>query len=172
LATVKKGLNIDPDNSQLRRQLRAIKAKRADAKRADARRAAIDKKKSAAGPRPEQTPLTREIIDLQEQYVTSSREFNTAKAHVAKSRKEQKMHDLTRSELEKLPVDSDARIYRSVGKMFARSSRPEIIANIEKAISLEETREKELEGKIEYFERKMKTQQQNIQDLLKNPTAE
>ena len=78
-----------------------------------------------------------------------------------------KAHELTKNELEKLPIsDTDTRMYRSIGKMFMLSSRPEVMENIEKSMAMEKLRETDLLQKQEYLERRIKSQQQNIQELM------
>jgi len=176
LTTVKQGLNIDPDNSQLLRQLRTVKSKRRTVKRAAA--AASNSKASEPSslqrttPVAGSSPLSNEVLELQEQYVNTNREYKTLKAHIAKSQKEQKINEITKSELETLPTSHEIKMYQAVGKAFLLSSRNEVMESLEESTKLEKKRENDLVQKMEYLEKKMNSQQSNIQELLKTPTAE
>ena len=57
-------------------------------------------------------------------------------------------------------------MYRSVGKMFLLSSRQQVMERLDKDMETEKKREEDLMQKQDYLERRLKSQQQNIQELL------
>jgi len=172
IATIKQGMNVEPDNSQLSKLLRQVKAKRANAKRAaSAASAAANTASNTSGVGPTTSfasTTDRELLDLQEQFITSNREYNTVKANIHKSQREVKMNELTKAELETIPVTEDAKMYRGIGKMFMLSTRGDIMNHLDTCVEEESKREESLKNKAEYLERKMKSQQLNIQELTKS----
>ena len=89
-----------------------------------------------------------------------------------KAQKEKRSSEITRSELEKLPQGTDAKMYRGVGKMFMLTPRSDIMTHLEESIEREGKEEKDLSAKLDYLERRLKSQQQNIQELTKSASSE
>lgn len=116
--------------------------------------------------------ISKEVMDLQQQLIATTKEYRMVKANIMKVQNGKKSNQLTKGELEKLPPGSDSKMYRSVGKMFMLASRGEIMNYLEDNIEREGKEEKDLSGKLEYLERRMKSQQQNIQELTKSATSE
>ncbi|KAL3759321.1 hypothetical protein ACHAWU_006960 [Discostella pseudostelligera] len=177
LATIKQGLTIEPDNAQLQKQMRQIKAKRSSMKRAEN----SSNSPPAAGTvlpgsmmpyRNLDSSISKEVMDLQQQLIATTKEYRMVKANIMKAQNGKRSNELTKGELEKLPQGSDSKMYRSVGKMFMLASRGEIMNHLEENIEREGKEEKDLSGKLEYLERRMKSQQQNIQELTKSATSE
>lgn len=172
IATVKQGLNLDADNDQLSRLLRIAKAKKASAKKATTTTQASTSVGLGAMGSNVDSSLMKEIQDLQEQLRATAREFNIVNANIQKSEKEKKMNEITQSELEKLPNKTDSKMYRGVGKMFMLSSQNSIKDFLEESIQEDDKRVKDLSQKKVYLEKRMKSQQQNIIELTKSPSAE
>lgn len=156
-ATIKQGLAMDSGNPQLMKQLQAVKQLKKK----------LDKAvKAVRMPQVADSGISKELQELHMQYVQTVREHKLVETNVTMAQREYKAQELTKKELEKLPADDiHTRMYRSIGKMFMLSTRPEVIANIEKSMELELQREKDLLQKKEYLERRIKSQQQNIQEL-------
>ena len=159
-ATIKQGLTVDVNNAQLLKQLKTIKLH----KKAAAAKAAKPPPKMDAS-------MSREFMDLQQQYVQTNREFNTVKANIIKAQREHKSHEITKTELEKLPEDEDSQMYRGIGKMFLLSDRDEVMDHLTKSIDDEKKREHDLTQKMEYLERQMKSQRQNMEELMRSPSS-
>ncbi len=165
--TIKQGLVVDPNNDQLLKQLRAVK----QAKRKS------EMESSQLDRRPQQqrratkldAATSRELQDLQQQLAMSSREFNLAKANLIKVQREYKANDFTKAELDKLPEDSTC--YRSIGKMFLKSTRGRVMEHLDKSMDDQKKKETETSQKLEYLERRMKSQQQNIEELHSTQAA-
>ena len=78
-------------------------------------------------------------------------------------------NELTKSELDKLPPsDLEVKMYRSIGKMFMLMSRSEVMTYLDESIERESKIETDLEGKLNYLERRMKSQQANIAELTQS----
>ena len=89
-----------------------------------------------------------------------------------KTQNGKRSNELTKGELEKLPQGADAKMYRGVGKMFMLTSRSDIMTHLEESIDKEGREEKDLNAKLEYLERRIKSQQQNIHELTKSSSSE
>lgn len=175
LATIKQGLAIEPDNPQLQKQMRLIKAKRTTAKRTETQ----PERNSASSATPTTSyhnlnpTIQKEVYDLQQQLVSSTKEYRTVKANILRAQKEKRSHELTKSELDKLPPsETEVKMYRSVGKMFMLTPRSEVMTHLDESIERESKIESDLEGKLDYLERRMKSQQANIAELTKSAASE
>jgi chaperonin cofactor prefoldin len=177
LATTKQGLAIEPDNPQLQKQMRQIKAKRSSLRRAENLPSTSSSTGTAlpGGMMPYRnldSSVSKEVMDLQLQLIATTKEYRMVKANIMKAQNGKRSNELTKVELEKLPQGSNSKMYRSVGKMFMLASRGEIMNHLKENIDDEEKEEKDLSGKLDYLERRMKSQQQNIQELTKSASSE
>lgn len=163
LAAIKQGLAIEGDNPQLLKQMQQVKLAKNKAS-----------KKSAA---PLKVPISgmdsiasKELQELQSQYVQTSREVSIAQANISMAQREYKSNEITKAELEKVPEVEESKMYRSVGKMFLLSSRSEVMEYLSKSMENEKRSEDELTLKLDYLERKLQSQKQNIEELVKVPS--
>lgn len=142
LGTIRQGLALDKDNSQLLKQQRTVK----------------HLKKEATKPRPANggavmptsgkqldAATHRELQDLQLQYNQANREFNTVNANLVKTQREYHINELTKTELDELPVEANC--YRSIGKMFMKSSKPGVIEHLEKRMEDQKKKEADMTQK-------------------------
>ncbi len=173
LATVKQGMAIEANNPQLQKQMRQIKAKRS------VKRAEKFSNSTPAISGGEMMPylhldssISKEVMDLQQQLIATTKEYRIVKANIMKVQNGKRSNVLTKGELEKLPHGTDAKMYRGVGKMFMLTSRSDIMSHLEESIVSEEKEEKDLNAKLEYLERRIKSQQQNIHELTKSSSSE
>lgn len=170
LSTIKQGLNVDPENSQLHRQLRTVKAK----KKAAAQGAASSSSGAGGSSLSHGLPYAaaadaannKELVDLQQQWRQSKRDYGVAQAEVNSLQREAKVDAITKSELEQLPENTSSKMYRGVGKMFMLSTRDEIFSDLEKSIKDAESREADVTKKLSYLENRIKSQEQNIRELI------
>eukprot|EP00587_Corethron_hystrix_P006698 CAMPEP_0113326538 /NCGR_PEP_ID=MMETSP0010_2-20120614/18588_1 /TAXON_ID=216773 ORGANISM="Corethron hystrix, Strain 308" /NCGR_SAMPLE_ID=MMETSP0010_2 /ASSEMBLY_ACC=CAM_ASM_000155 /LENGTH=287 /DNA_ID=CAMNT_0000186903 /DNA_START=262 /DNA_END=1126 /DNA_ORIENTATION=+ /assembly_acc=CAM_ASM_000155 len=165
LRAVRSGLQLDSSNPQLEKLLRQIKVRKAaEKKRQSANDAQVSASSgSSAKPRTADDAVAKEMMDLQEQFVATSREYNVVNANISKAQREQKVADLTRKELRGL--DEGTKMYRGIGKMFVLSSHGECMKHLQSSIDVEKAAEKELMRKKDYLEKRRKSQQLNIQEL-------
>ena len=61
---------------------------------------------------------------------------------------------------------------RSIGKMFMLPPRSKVMTNLDESIERESKIETDLEGKSDYLERRMKSQQANTAELTKVTASE
>mmetsp|Transcript_3197 Transcript_3197/g.3053 ORF Transcript_3197/g.3053 Transcript_3197/m.3053 type:complete len:268 (-) Transcript_3197:64-867(-) len=176
IATLKQGLNLDADNDQLSRLFRIAKAKKASVSKKSSSLSSSSSSSLLPSSGNQQgnvdSSLAKEIYDLQDQLRSTAREYNIVNANISKAEKEKKMNDITKMELEKLPKRSECKVYRGIGKMFMLSSQNDINDYLDQSIQDDEKKVKDLTQKREYLERRMKSQQQNIIELTKTPSAE
>jgi prefoldin subunit 1 len=159
-ATIRQGLGIDANNTQLLKQNRTIK----QLKKAAAVAKQAPKSSSQGAASRFDDAANRELQDLQVQYSQTNREFSTVQANIVKTQREHKMAELTKGELGDLPEES--KCYRSVGKMFLRSSRSGVLEHLDEQMEDQTKRESDMTQKMDYLERRMKSQRQNIEELM------
>ena len=152
-ATIKQGLALDANNNQLLKVLRTIKQKK---KAATTAVYAPQKKLDTA--------TSRELRDLQVQNFQTSKEYNAVQANLGKTQREFKMYKVTLDELEANP--STGGYYRSIGKIFMKSTRDRVLEHLKSTMEGEQKKEIDLTQKMEYLERRIKSQEQNMQELV------
>lgn len=173
LSTIKRGLKIEPKNSQLVKLNRLVKAKKASAKRAASSptNANVVVPSCSQGD-PLDPTISKEVLDLQNQLRNTVRDYNIVNVEIEKLQKQQKMNEITSSELEKLPTNDDKTMYRSIGKMFMKSSRRDIYEYLEHVMNDDAKKVSDFVQKKGYLERRMKSQHQNIMELTNTPALE
>jgi prefoldin subunit 1 len=110
-------------------------------------------------------------MDLQQQLLSTTKEYRTVKANILRAQKEKRSNQLTKDELSTLPPQ-DVKMYRSIGKMFMLTPRQQVMEYLDNSIEREGKVEVDLEGKLDYLERRMKSQQGNIAELTKSAASE
>ena len=165
-ATIKQGLAMDANNAQLLKVLGTIKKMR----KAVAQRTASSSSSTIGGNGNSKLDqaTTRELYDLQLQYGQSAREYKTVQVNLDKTQREQRISGITLSELEANP--SVGAYYRSVGKCFMKSSRDKVLDHLKSAQQEYTKKETDLTQKLEYLGRRMKSQQQNMKELVSSST--
>lgn len=165
-ATIKQGMTMDANNSQLSRTMRSIKQARKLAAAAAAAAASSSSSNggmvAANGNRQLDTATARELHELRLQHNKTAREYNTVQANLTKAQREEKMYHLTLEELQARPSSN---YYRSVGKVFVQTSQPQIMEHLESNISSQQKKQQELTGKMEYLEKRLKSHQLNMKEL-------
>ncbi len=165
-SSIKQGLNIDPENTQLLKLMRSIKLKKQvlkAEKQSDAAKIAAAASSGVMGAG--DSSLQKEIMDLQNQLKATVRDYSTVNADILKAQKSQRVNEITIRELDTLPKESDTKMYMGVGKMFMAASREIVHSRLEEEIKDYDKKATELTQKKEYLERRMKSQQQNIFEL-------
>ena len=108
----------------------------------------------------------KELMDLRMQYMQTKKDYGLTQAEANKLQREIKVSELTRSELGSLPENSDARMYQGIGKMFMLSTREAVFATLDKTIKDSQSKEADCSKKASYLENRLKSQEQNIRELL------
>ena len=160
---------IDSNNPQLQKQMRQIKAKRDNQRRVEnATRTATSAATESAPIRSVDPAVVKEVQDLQSQLRTTAKEFRDVQNKIRRAQVAKRTSELTKNQLMELPDGSYSNLYRPVGKMFMLASESEIETHLDETIEKEGKNETSLSAKMEYLEKMMKSQQQNIQELTKS----
>jgi prefoldin subunit 1 len=157
-ATIRQGLTLDTNNVQLQKQMRIIK----QLQKVEAAKLASQKVSNTTGGLDEAG--SRELQELQQQYGMTNREFGTVQANLNMTQREFKMANLTKTELSEVPEGT--KCYRSIGKMFMMSTQESVLGHLEKQMNDNTKKEGEMTQKMEYLEKRMKSQRQNIEELM------
>jgi len=170
-ATIRQGLALEAENTQLVRVLRSVKLHKKATTAAlspnntNTSSTAVTAGASSSNSRRQlDTATQRELHDLQLQYGASAREYNSVEANLNKASKEEKIYSITLSEVENNPSAS-GNYFRCVGKLFLRSTKPEVLDHLQSNIESQKKTQKELSGKREYLEKRLRSQQMNMKEL-------
>lgn len=165
VATIRQGLALDKDNSQLLKQMRTVKHLKQQAQNPTAKQPANNNGGAGFMPGKQLDAAThRELQDLQLQYNQANREFNTVNANLVKTQREFHINELTKGELDELPAEANC--YRSIGKIFMKSSKPGVMEHLEKRMDDQKKKEADMTQKLEYLERRIKSTQKNMEELV------
>lgn len=163
-ATIRQGLGVEANNPQLLKQQRMVQQLKKSAEASEKRKQALGE---AGGPVGSMDPsASSELNDLQSQYVQMNRELETIKIDRSRAEREFKLAEITKADIAELPETSAC--YRSIGKMFLRESREEIVTHLDKNMEEATKTETAMKQKAEYLEKKLKSQRQNIEELIKS----
>jgi len=175
LATIRQGLQVEPDNPQLSKQLRTVR---------QLQRSTTAASTSSVGTNPTSGPLAvashsaghrldeasaRELQDLQSQYAQTTREWHSVQANLQAIRQESRISDLTKAEV--VTLEDHTKCYRQVGKAFLLSSKEQVVERLDKQMEDFNKKEGDLTSKSDYLERRLKSQKQNIEEIVKPASA-
>lgn len=170
-STVKMGLNVEPNSLQLSKQLRLINAEIKKKKSAASKKLQQDNANSrmmnAASSKVTGSGVDTEIVDLQNQFRDTLRDYNVAKSFLDKYQREQKINEFTKAEIEE-SLSSTNNMYRGIGKMFLKQRPEDIVTYLNDQIHTAQKKETEMNAKMEYLDKRMKSQQQNMAELTKS----
>lgn len=189
IATIRQGLVVEPNNVQLLKQMRMVQQQkkiRSSSQPQPQQSSSSVPMNHAAGTMDAAT--VKEIQELQSLCTQANRELSTIQANLMKLQRESKLTELTKSEIstyggtkddsntnETDPTISSTdgtttntnKYYRSIGKMFLlQKSQSDVIQHLQKRIDGYQQNENELQQKFTYLQNKMKSYEQNIQELL------
>lgn len=155
LSTIKQGLSLDSENSQLLKIMRKIKL----AQRSENTNTVTEINDGKML----DNATAQEIMDIQRQHAETTKEYNKVQTNLTKMQREQKINQITLDELEKNP--SDGAYYRSAGKVFMRHARDDVFDHLKTAMEDQGKKQSELIQKMEFLERRIQSQQQNMKEL-------
>lgn len=170
MATIRQGMAIDNNNAQLTKLLRIIQQQKkvAQVKQQQLVQQSSQMPVTAVGEM--ESSAAQELQELQAQQRQTSIELGTVQATAIRAQKEYNIANLTREELER-SVPEEARCFRSIGKMFARTTRGDMLAHLQDKMAVQSKLGNDLVQKADYLERQLKSQQQNIQELIGSSSA-
>lgn len=163
-AAIQQGLRVDPNNPQLSKQLRAVR----QLKKAVSSGHGASTSNSLGHTLPRHMlddATARELQDLQNQYTQTSREMGAVQASLNTIQQESRIAELTKGELE--PLEGSTQCYRQIGKLFLRSSKDKVVQHLDEQLDEHKKKEKDLTSKMDYLERRLKSQKQNIDEIVK-----
>lgn len=169
MATIRQGLAIDPNNLQLTKQMRIAQQQQ----KVEKAKATTKMAPSVPSVRPTSAldeATARELQELQTQYAQTVRELQTTQANLIKTQKEHKVAEITTDELKEIPGD-DVPCYRSIGKMFWKTSKAGMLEYMQTNMEQFEKQETDLTKKMEYLERQFQSHRQNMEELVGNAAA-
>lgn len=156
IATIRQGLSIDSNNPQLAKQMRIVQQLKKVALAKSQAPPVIPGQLDAA--------TAKECNELQTMHAEMSREYNTVQADLVRTQREFKMAEITCQEL--LEVPDAVNCYRSIGKMFLRSSKQGMVDHLTDNMERQRKYESDMTTKMKYMERKMVSLRQNIEELV------
>lgn len=163
-ATIRQGLGAEPNNPQLSKLMRSVKKlKKASSSGRQQASASQLMNQQHNIPNLDES-AARELQDLQVQFSQTTRERNTLQANVNMVQREVKLTEATKAELEPLP--DDQKCYRSIGKIFLRSNKGDVMDYLNTQIDDKKKIENDMAQKMDYLERRLKSQQQNMEEIL------
>lgn len=150
--TIKQGLAINPNHPELTKQLRNIQQQQKVqvAKQANPGQKQLDASQQS------------ELQELQTNLRKTSILYQTEQANLQKYNREQKVAEFTQSELETV---SKGACYRSIGKVFVRYEKKHLLDYLGNSISNLQQTAQESQSKLQYLEKQMKSQQENIAEI-------
>ena len=167
LATIRQGLAVDPNNPQLNKQMKIAqqrkKIEHAKAQAPASLPSATNSNVIASGL---DAATVQELQELQQQYGQTNRELQTVEANRTKMEREHQITALTLREIQDVP--ETAACYRSCGKMFLRTKQPEMLQHLDQRLEGQTKAEQDMAKQIEYLQRKLLSQRQNIEELVGN----
>ena len=174
-STIKQGLALDANNTQLLKVLRNIKqAKKMKASTSVSTAAAANGIANGGGAMSNlphgnklDTATSRELYDLQVQYNQTSKEYNTVQANLTKIQREYKMQEITHKQLSgDIPANTSKSYYRTVGKVFMKSTHTNILDHLTTSMEDRSKKEIDLKSKLDYLDRRLKSTKTNMDELI------
>lgn len=160
MQTINTGLAKEPENDLLTKLVLATRKKRA------AQQAAATKASSQAQAtrRPMSEAQKKEIIELQEQTTTYTRDLRGVQQKISNLTRDSRMAMVTKTQIEALPPAVP--LYRAVGKAFiAAKDHNEVKAALERENAANVKSIKDLQDRAEYLDRRIASNTSNLRDL-------
>jgi chaperonin cofactor prefoldin len=175
IQTIRQGLIIEPNNSQLTKQLRlAQQQKKVIAAKQQSAMVATSSQQGTQHVPPTSDgialdPATAaEYQELQEQYTQLSRDYSTIQADILKSQREMKVADITCTELSSDVSDSTSSkaCYRSIGKLFIKTTTSDMVEALKERQITEEENVTTYTKKLQYMDRQLTSIKQNMNEII------
>lgn len=171
LAAIRQGLSMEASNAPLKKLLHSVQQKQQHLSSVGP-----GVTNGAASPMASPTIVLddttrKELEDLQEQHTETVREHGTVQAQLMSTQRQGKLSQITRSELDSIP--DETRCFRSVGKVFLRTwdTKADAMDHLKTKEGELEKQETDLKQKLEYLERRIKSQNQNMEELIASATS-
>ena len=174
IQTIRQGLIIEPNNTQLTKQLRLAQQQKkvTAAKQQSTMVATSSQQGTHLIPMADGTVLDSatavEYKELQEQHTQISRGYSTIQADILKSQRESKVADLTCTELSTDFSDEtrSKACYRSIGKLFVKTTTSDMIQSLKERQITEGENVTAHTKKLQYMERQLASIKQNMNEII------
>lgn len=156
LETIKSGLMKQPDNPELQKQLRLVKAKKNAAeyvRHADG--------SGVAG----RGMSVEELQEVQGQYLAANKELKEVRSKGVAAAGEKRRNELTLEEVSKVPEET--RLFRALGKAFVLTPRAQVVEGLTNRIQESERRATDLEAKHEYLQAKVSSHEAILKEAAR-----
>lgn len=171
--TLRGGLQVDGKSADLNRQLRLVRAKKASKARRTTGQGKSRAARAAAaggGQGPAMDEATaQELSELGEQYQQTQREVSMVQRKQRMCAVDLRKIDVTRKQVNELP--SEVNIMKGIGKMFKKSTKTEILADLQRGQEKGEAMSTELDTKMKYLTRRLQNQEMNLKEIMANAQA-
>lgn len=103
-------------------------------------------------------------MELQEQTNTYSRDLKNVSLRLSSLQRDSKLNQITQTQINTL--DESIPLYRAVGKAFFFTPQDSIQNRLEKELETYKKNEKDLSDRMQYLERRITSNTQNLKDLV------
>ncbi|KAF4310212.1 putative prefoldin subunit 1 protein [Botryosphaeria dothidea] len=110
--------------------------------------------------------LQKLLQEIEQKAAFSQQQITIVKAQIAAKAREQRMLQLTSSEVDSLPKDTN--VYEGVGKMFVWSAVPDVKTRLASESEELKSDTVNLEKKLHYLETTYKNSRDNLEQLFKS----
>jgi len=161
MKTVRAGLKIDSQNTELAKLVRLIKARKEKQRQ-------NDRKAKDGVPILKPGELSQEdqqqLQELQNQYDQMSKEHQTVANKLGMYERDQQRLDLTLKEMSDL--EDNRKMFRSVGKMFMSATKEEVCDHLALQKSVAKKKSNELEARKAYLAKKKTSHEVQVREIL------
>jgi len=161
IKTVREGLKVDSQNTELGKLVRLIKARKE-------KQRVNERKRKDGVPILQPGELSQEdrqqLQELQNQYDVMSKEHQTVANKLGMYERDQQRLDLTLKEMTEL--ESDRKMFRSVGKMFMSATKEEVTDHLALQKTMAKKKSTELEARKSYLAKKKTSHEVQVKEIL------
>uniref|UniRef100_A0A7S3JX18 Uncharacterized protein n=1 Tax=Aureoumbra lagunensis TaxID=44058 RepID=A0A7S3JX18_9STRA len=164
LATTRRGLEKDENNSELKKLLRQIKQKRDISRKSEKDNEKKDNRNIPSRKGNKNMPSLekqKELDEIAQTLNAHEREYNNVSARAQLCRRENVRAQLTTSEIAALPDETP--LFRSIGKIFLKNDKPAIMALLESQKHSAEQRLNALQARGAFLQREISAKQQELE---------
>ena len=155
VATVRRGLAAEPENAELKKMLRVLAAKKEGLR--------LGKQRAAARAAAPDEDTRKHIQELSEQLGSAQRELGETTQRLVASKREVTRGELTIAEIQGTP--DDRKLFRSVGKMFLRRTKPQVETMLKEQTQANAHRVTALESRKALLERNLQSMTNELQAM-------
>lgn len=155
-STLLNACKIEPDNAQLLKQLRVVRAKKA---------AQAKKESAAKGPQKELDDTQRkELQALNDEMQKHGKDLRGVQNSISVCARETRSNQVTASQI--LALDENTPLFRAIGKGFYMAGQEEVKNDLEREAEMLAKTAKDLANREEFLERRIAQNRSNMIDIV------